>query len=172
MVDPPEVLEPDRLSIPVTAEGIIDVQMMRPGTRERLRRALDPGALAALDIARDAGQGISIAGCRGIYQILSEIEIQIATSRWIGVPADIARQALSFDDSELTELAKPTEAVLSHYSAGWLDAHKDIVELVLILGGQHQHKFARIVRLTAARKAAVAESVATEGTDQVRPSPS
>ncbi len=143
-----------RLVIPLDAEGRLDLSSYRPGSRERLKRALMDGALLGeLGINPEPIDEFTPKNCKGLYSLLNEFCVWAASTPFFGVPPELARQALAYSDEDMEILAEPTCAVLNKRASNFLLKHKDEALLLSALISVHQRKVMYLAALMKKRAA-------------------
>lgn len=153
-----------RLSIPLTADGLIDTSSIRPATTERLKKAVQGSELFAADEEPAAVFGPELVP--PVYKLLSEIEIPLA-AKLLKVPSDIARQVFTYSDPEIHLLTEPTAKVLNKHSGEFLRKYGEEVALFLLLAALHQSKLIAVVKLKAERAKEEAEKNEKESMERI-----
>lgn len=121
---PSESDKTERLSFPLTKEGDLDLDSLRSGTREKLRRALHndkvraelfgasgPGAPSAARLTPD---DLALAGV--LYDALGALFVSAA--RASGYPLDAA-EMLRYSEQEKRALIEPTARVFAKYAGNF-----------------------------------------------------
>lgn len=140
----------ERISIPLTTDGLIDEAAMRPKTLEKLRRALPPtftnqptedegpNPLAAVFSAKAVGM---------LYKLLGAVEGRIAAARLPELPKARVQQVFDYSEQDLAILGPPTEAVLAKYTPRNLSKYAEELELAVMLVYVHQTKMQALTDL-------------------------
>jgi len=126
-----------RLTVPLTADGSIDLDRMRSGTREKLLKAVQSIQPQAAEDRAAAVQALSMV-VPAVYAVLGGLEGFIA-AKAAGLPAAEAAEIMRYTEAEVEVLRQPTAEVLAKH-AGAISEYQAEVTLALHLLAIHQHK--------------------------------
>jgi len=126
-----------RLTVPLTADGGIDLDRMRDGTRKKLLRAVQGIQPQAAEDRAAAAQALSMV-VPAVYAVLGGLEGFIA-AKAAGLPAAEAAEIMRYTEAEVEVLRQPTAEVLAKH-AGAISGYQAEVTLALHLLAIHQHK--------------------------------
>jgi len=134
-----------QLVLKLTADGKLDVDSMRPQTRETLKSALKDTPLfeKPLDLKERKDLYLPLVG--PIYSLLGALETWIV-ARQTKLPYDEVRSVMSYSDVDIALLADPTATVMAKRlpsDFAWAEESS----LVLTLLAVHQQKFAMLAEL-------------------------
>lgn len=137
-----------RISIPLTADGSLDISTLRPKTADKLKKAIKGCELFAPEEPPAAVFSPELVP--PIYKLLGEIEVPLAI-KVFKIPADIARQVFIYSDPEIVLLTDPTARVLNKHGGEWLRRYGEEIGLVLLLAAIHQQKIFMAAKLNTER---------------------
>jgi len=126
-----------RLTVPLTADGSIDLDRMRAGTREKLLKAVQGIQPQAAEDRAAAAQALSMV-VPAVYALLGGLESLIA-AKAAGLPGAEAAAIMRYTEAEVEVLRQPTAEVLAKH-AGAIGEYQAEVTLALHLLAIHQHK--------------------------------
>lgn len=127
----------NRLSIPLTSDGRIDVDSMRSSTREKLEQAVRSSGLDRAPLAADFQ--LSRTEVAGLYACLGQFESWVVR-RFYGVPVDIADRVFYYGDEDIAVLEEPTSKVVGKHASEWMRRYHDEIALAFALVAVHQRK--------------------------------
>ena len=126
-----------RLTVPLTADGSIDLDRMRAGTREKLLKAVQGIQPRADEDRAAAAQALSMV-VPAVYAVLGGLEGFIA-AKAAGLPAAEAAEIMRYTEAEVEVLRQPTAEVMAKH-AGAIGEYQAEVTLALHLLAIHQYK--------------------------------
>lgn len=133
----------DKLVVTLTDAGGLDLDGMRPKTKEKLLAALRKSQSGLLpDVPSAPVKRWPEFAVRGMYGMLGAAETAAAARKY---PMEIAQAVFMFSDAEIRELMEPTQAVLTKHASNF-DRWQEEISLGLVLIQIH---FAKIHTLKA-----------------------
>jgi|GEM_PF-5356382 len=126
-----------RLTVPLTADGSIDLDRMRAGTREKLLKAVQRIQPQTAEDRAAAVQALSMV-VPAVYAVLGGLEGLIA-AKAAGLPAAEAAEIMRYTEAEVEVLRQPTAEVLAKHASA-IGEYQAEVTLALHLLAIHQHK--------------------------------
>lgn len=161
-VDTPAPVK-EKVIVTLNENGGLDLDAMRPKTKERLIEALKRSQSGLLPVIPDAPiKRWPDVAVRGLYGLLGAAETAAAARKF---PMEVAQAAFMFSDQEIKILMDPTQAVLSKYG-GKFDRYQEEIALGLVLVQIHFAKMHNVKTLMAQyeeRKAAATPPVRPAG---------
>lgn len=125
-----------RLSIPLTADGLFDFQSMRAGTREKLQQAIKSSGIEFTAVPESPAFGAAVSD--HLWQFLGGVGVALAL-RAGHDKRDVMRY-VPMNRAELDALRDPTGRVIDKY-AGKLGKYQEESQLALTLLAVVQYKY-------------------------------
>lgn len=133
-------VRPSRLSVPLNSDGTIDFSRLRGDAKQQLAEALRHPSTAETLLGKEPEPIFSDSDIASLFAGVSQIE-QMLAKLLMRVPADIAAEAFAYTPTDLMLLTPPTQNILSKYSPGWVNEHKDLIAFALIFTGITRRQF-------------------------------
>lgn len=127
-----------RVSFPLRADGRVDVESLRAGTRDTLKKMLGDSTLQA-SLGLDVGAPVS-AGSPGRSATMDLLAgnlclavgmVNAIIMQRSGIPAEIVKDIAPLTDEQTTAIVEPLGRVLSKYLGATLDSYGDEAALVI-----------------------------------------
>lgn len=154
-LDPPEgfvrrdeAKAPQTLKMPLSEDGSINLEGLRPETVARLK-----AAIASTEGLRPEPPPVPLDLCTPamashLYALLGGLEVQLAIRVW-RIPQADAERIFTYSPQDLAVLGPPTAKVINKYSPAIIGRYQEELELVLALLAVHQNKIIALRQLSA-----------------------
>lgn len=146
-----ETVRPSRVSVPLNSDGTIDFSRLRGDAKAQLTEALRHPSTAQTLLGKEPEPIFSDDDIASLFNGISQIE-QMLAKMLMRVPADIASKAFEYTELDLKLLTPPTQNILSKYSPGWVNEHKDLIAFSLIFTGITRRQFDAALQATKKRQ--------------------